>query len=368
MSWCSVPCWLWPQVRRAARATVLRDYRRCASRFFGTNSRARAALRRLQPLPILAALLLAPPVASAQSAADAYPSKPIRLVVNFAPGGMVDTIGRILAQKLSESFTQPVVVENRAGASGNIGAAAVAKSEPDGYTVLMTNGETLTTNPHLFRNMTFDPLRDFAPIIEVTVNAPLLLVKLTLPVNSAPEFLAYLRSNPGKLSYGSAGNGSMPHLLTEILKRQANVSATHIPYKGLGPALADLLAGQIDFMFDAGGSIPQIRSGKVKLLAVASEARRASFPQTPTLIESGVPGFHYGSPHALVAPAGTPKDIIARLNHEVGKILRTPEFNERIRATGTEVVGNTPEEFAANLRAEYQRIGRFIQEMGIRGD
>ena len=322
----------------------------------------------LAALPVLAALLLAPAVESAQGADDAYPSKPIRLVVNFAPGGTVDIIGRALAQKLTESLAQPVVVENRAGANGNIGAEAVAKSQPDGYTLLMTSSGALTTNPHLYRTMTFNPLRDFAPITEVARTSPLLVVKLSLPVKSVPEFLEYLRANPGKLAYGSAGNGSGPHISGEMLKRLANVSATHIPYKGLGPALTDLLAGQIDFMFDGGGSIPQIRSGKIRLLAVDSAARLALFPETPTLMEAGITGFSNGTAHALVAPAGTPSGIIARLNREVVEILRTPEVSERIRRTGAEVVGNVPEEFAANLRAEHQRIGRFIQETGIRSD
>ncbi len=338
------------------------------SMFFAADPGPGTTLRRWAALPILAALLLAPPVASAQGAAVTYPSKPIRLVVNFAPGGTVDMIGRILAQKMSEPFAQPGGVENRAGAGGNIGADAVAKAHPDGYTLLMTNGATLTNNPHLYRTMTFNPLRDFAPITEVARISPLLVVKLSLPVKSAPEFLAYLRANPGKLAYGSAGNGSGPHISGEMLKRMANVSATHIPYKGLGPALTDLLAGQIDFMFDGGGSIPQIRSGKTKLLAVGSAARLALFPETPTLMEAGVAGFNNDSAHALVAPAGTPSDIIARLHREVVSILRTPEISERIRGTGAEVIGNAPEEFAANLRAEHQRIGRFIRETGIRSD
>ena len=342
------------------------DLREC--RFFGANLRGRPELRCLPRLSILAALLLAPPVASAQSAVDAYPSKPIRMVVNFAPGGTVDMIGRILAQKLSESFAQPVVVENRAGASGNIGADAVAKAHPDGYTLLMTNGATLTTNPHLFRITPFDTLRDFAPITQIARIPSLLVVKASLPVKSAPEFLAYLRSNPGKLSYGSAGNGSGPHLVAEMLNRQTGVSTIHVPYKGLGPALSDLVAGQIDFMWTDGGARPQILAGKLKLLAVASAARLALFPETPTLIEVGVPGFHYDSAHAFVAPAGTPKDIIMRLHREVARILRTPEVSERIGATVSEVIGNTPDEFAANLRADHQRIGRLIQEMGIRGE
>jgi len=314
------------------------------------------------------AITIAPVPAPAQAPTDSYPSKPIRLVVNFAPGGTLDIIGRTLAQKLSEPLGHPVVVENRAGANGNIGAAAVAKSRPDGYTLLMTSGPALTTNPHLYRSMPFDPLRDFAPITEVARIYSLLIVKPALPVNSAAEFLAHLRANPGRLAYGSAGNGSGPHIAGELLNRLAGVAAAHVPYKGLGPALGDLLAGQIDFMFDGGGSLPQIRSGKIKLLAVGSASRPPLFRDTPTLVEAGVAGFHYDSAHALVAPSGTPAEIVARLHRDVVRILRTPEVVERIRGAGAEIVANTPEEFAANLRAEHQRIGRIIQETGIRGD
>jgi len=326
----------------------------------------RTMLRHLAALPVFAALLLVPLVALAQ--ADAYPSKPIRLVVNFAPGGTVDLLGRILAQKLSESLGQSVVVENRPGAGGNIGAEAVAKANPDGYTLLMSNGPALTTNAHLYRNIPFDSLRDFVPITEVGRGASLLVVNPSLPVSSASEFLAYLRLNPGKLTYGSAGNGTGPHIAGEMLSRTTGVPVVHVPYKGLGPALNDLLAGQINFMFDGGGSIPQIRAGKIKLLAVGNAARLSVFPETPTLIEAGVPGFKNDTAYALVAPVGTPREIIARLNREVIRILRTPEVIERLHGAATEVIGNTPEEASANIGAEYQRIGRFIQEAGIRSD
>ena len=317
---------------------------------------------------LLLALLLSPAGAIGQGSRDAYPSKAVRLVVNFAPGGTVDIIGRILAQRLAEGYGQPVVVENRPGANGNIGAALVARSRADGYTLLMTSSAVLKTNPHVYRSMPFDTFRDFALITEVAKTHLLLIVKPALPVATAGEFLAYLKSNPGKLSYGSAGNGSGPHIAAEMLIRQAGGSAVHVPYKGLGPALADLLAGQIDFMFDSGGGVAQIRSGKARLLAVGSTTRYALFRDAPTLIEAGLPGFNTESSHALVAPAGTPADVVARLHQEVVRILKNPEVVERILATGAEVIANTPEEFTANLRAEYQRIGRFIQEAGIRGD
>jgi tripartite-type tricarboxylate transporter receptor subunit TctC len=318
---------------------------------------------RISSLALLAALAI-PASASAQ---DAYPSKPIRMIVNFPAGGSVDVIGRSIAQKLTESLGQPVVVENRAGASGNIGAEFVAKSAGDGYTILMTNGATLTTNPHLYKT-SFDTLRDFTPITQAARISLMLTVKPALPVRTAGEFLTYARANPGKLTYGSAGNGSGPHIASELLNRLAGVSTVHVPYKGLGPALNDLLAGQIDFMFIDGGGYPQVRAGKIRLLAVASGSRLSLLPDVPTLIESGVAGFNYDSAHALAVPAGTPREIVARLNTEIVKILRTPDVNERIRTAVAEVIGNTPDEAAANMREDLQRIGRIIHEMGIRAD
>jgi tripartite-type tricarboxylate transporter receptor subunit TctC len=316
-------------------------------------------------LLIIAALLISPWTAQAQ---DPYPSKPVRLVVNFAPGGTVDIIGRVLAQNLATALGQPVVVENRGGAGGNIGAEAVAKAAPDGYTLLMSSGPTLTTNAHLYKSMPFD-LKDFTPITEVARIASLLVVKPGLPVNTASEFLAYLRANPGKLTYGSAGNGTGPHIAGEMLGRLTGMPVIHVPYKGLGPALTDLLAGQIDFLFDGGGAMSHIRSGKVKLLAVGSRSRWTTlFPDTPTLIEAGLPGFHYDSAHVFAAPAGTPRDIIVRLNREAVRILKSPEAVERINRTGADPIGNSAEEAAANMRAEYERIGKFIREAGIRGD
>jgi tripartite-type tricarboxylate transporter receptor subunit TctC len=312
----------------------------------------------------IALLMLAPWAAQAQ---EAYPSKPLRLVVNFAPGGTVDIIGRVLAQNLASALGQPVVVENRPGAGGNIGAEAVAKSAPDGYTLLMSSGPTLTTNAHLYRSIGFE-LKDFAPITEVARIASLLVVKPGLPVGSAAEFIAYVRSNPGKLTYGSAGNGTGPHIAGEMLGRMTGSPVVHVPYKGLGPALTDLLAGQIDFLFDGGGAMSHIRSGKVKLLAVGSASRLSLFPDSPTLIEAGLPAFHYDSAHAFVAPAGTPRDVLVRLNGEAVRILKTPEVVERIHRTGAEPIGNSAEQAAANMRAEHERIGKFIREAGIRGD
>ena len=305
--------------------------------------------------------------ASAVQAQEPYPAKPVRMIVNFAPGGTVDIVGRVLAQSLAASLGQPVVVENRPGASGNIGAETVAKAPPDGYTLLMSSGPTLTTNAHLYKGIPFE-LKDFAPITEVARIASLLIVKPGLPANSAAEFLAYLRANPGKLTYGSAGSGTGPHIAGVMLGQMTHSPVVHVPYKGLGPALTDLLAGQIDFLFDGGGAMSHIRSGKIKLLAVGSASRLSLFPDSPTLIEAGLPGFHHDSAHVFAAPAGTPREIVLRLNREAVRILKTPEVVERIHRTGAEPIGNSPEEAAASLRAEHERLGKFIREAGIRGD
>jgi tripartite-type tricarboxylate transporter receptor subunit TctC len=314
----------------------------------------------------LIAMAVCPLLALAQGS-EPYPSKPIRIVVNFPPGGSVDMMGRSIAQKLSESLGQPVVVENRAGASGNIGAESVAKSAPDGYTLLMSNGAALTTNPHLYR-MSIDTMSDLTPVTQVARISSILTVHPSVPVKSAAEFLTYARANPGKLTYGSAGNGSGPHITAELMNRLAKISTVHVPYKGIGPAQSDLLAGQLNFMFVDGGAYSQIRAGKLRMLAVASAARLSLLPDTPTMIEAGVPGFQYDSAHVLAAPGGTPRDIISRLNAEVVKALRAPDVTERIRVTVAEVIANSQEEAAASIRADFQRTGRFIQEMGIRAD
>jgi tripartite-type tricarboxylate transporter receptor subunit TctC len=313
---------------------------------------------------LLAIFLLWPVAAVAQP--SAYPAKPVKIVVNFAAGGMVDVIGRSLAQKMSETLGQPVVVENRPGAGGNIGAELVAKSAPDGYTLLMSSGPTLTTNPHLYGNTGFDALGDLVPITEAARIPMLLVVKASLPVSSAGEFIAYLKANPGKLTYGSAGNGTGPHMAGAMLSSLAGTPLVHVPYKGSGPAMNDLLGGTIDFMFDSGGALSHMRAGKIKLLAVGSPTRLQAFPETPTLREAGLDDYHYDSAHLLAAPRGTPKDIVDRLNREAVKALRAPEVMERIQRSGPEIIANTPEQAAASIRAEHQRIGALVKQAGIR--
>jgi tripartite-type tricarboxylate transporter receptor subunit TctC len=317
----------------------------------------------------LAAVLFGAALAAPlQAVAQAYPSKPLRMIVNFPAGGSVDVMGRAIAQKLSERLGQPVVVENRAGAGGNIGAEVVATAPADGYTILMTNGATLVTNPHLYRNTPFDTVRDFVAITQVARISSMLVVNPALPIHTAQEFLAYARANPGRLSFGSAGSGSGPHITTSLMNKMAGISTLHVPYKGIQPAIGDLVAGQTEFMFSDGGAYPFVQSGKLRVLGVASARRLPILPNIPTMAEAGVTGFHYDSAHTLAVRSGTPKEIVARLNSEIVRILRSPDLTQRIEGMVAEVIANSPEEATAATRADLERTGRLMKEMGIRAD
>lgn len=307
-------------------------------------------------------------VAAASAAAQDYPTQPIRMIVSFPPGGAADVIGRAIATGLSETFKHNVIVENRPGANGNIGADAVAKAAPDGYTLLMSSGGTITANPFLFSKMSFDPEKDLTPVASTAVVRPYLMVHPSLPVNTVQEFIAYARANPGKLSYGSAGNGSSLHLAGEMLKREAKIEATHVPYRGAAPALNDLLAGQVHFMFDSGPGLKHAEAGKLKLLAVGSPQRASQQPNTPTLAESGLAGFDADTVFGIYAPAGTPPAIITKLNAEINKVLRTPQAVAAINAIGADIQTMSVKEFADRLRAERARLGAFIKQAGIKLD
>jgi len=292
-----------------------------------------------------------------------WPSKPVRIIANFPPGGGVDILARLLAPKLQEALGQPFVVENRPGANGGIGGELVAKAAPDGHTLLMTSGGMLTTNPHLYK-MSFDPLKAFDPVTQVATVPILFVARPNFPANNARELLAHIRANQTKISYGSAGNGSSPHIAGELL-RQAGYVLSHVPYKGLAPAVTDLLGGQLDMVLDAGVAVPHVRAGRLKLMAVGSPRRLPVFPDTPTIAESGIPGYDGDSAHALVVPAGTPAAIVAKLNAEVVRILKLPESVQRVRALAAEPVGNTPAQFARNWDADYTRIGALVREASI---
>jgi tripartite-type tricarboxylate transporter receptor subunit TctC len=300
--------------------------------------------------------------------AQAWPAKPLRVVVNFPPGGAADQIARAVSQPLAEALGQPVVVENRAGAGGNIGGEVVAKSPADGYTLLMSSGGMVSINPFLYPKMPFDPVKDLTPVAAAARVLVFLEVKPTLPVNNARDFIAHLKANPGRLSFGTPGNGSSPHLAAEMMKVQANVFAVHVPYRGAAPAMQDLLAGQIDFMFDPGIGLQHVRAGKLKMLAVGSPKRSPMFPDVPTLDEIGLKGFDADTVFGFYAPAGTPADVVSKLNREINRILGTATVKDRIAGMGGEALPLTPAEFSAKAADDAKRFGTLIKERKITGD
>ncbi len=304
----------------------------------------------------------------AQAQAQAYPSKPVKVIVSFPPGGVADVLARLVAAPLQDALGQPVVVENRAGSGGNIGADAVAKSPNDGYTLLMSSGGTVSVNPHIYPKMPFDPVKDITPVASVARVAVFLVARNNLPVADAKEFISYLKANPGKLSYGSPGNGSSPHLAGEMFKSMSGTFAVHVPYRGAAPALNDLLAGQIDYAFDPGIALTHVRANRLKLLAVGSPKRSPMFPDTPTVEEAGLKGFDADSYFGFYAPAGTPAAVITRLNTEINKILNTPATRERIAGLGGEAVPMSPQQFAAKAADDSKRFGTLIRERKITGD
>lgn len=308
------------------------------------------------------ALAGAAPPALTQTA----PARPVKLIVNFPPGGAADVIGRALAQHLGDALKQNVVVENRPGANGNIGADAVAKSPPDGATLLMSSGSAMTINPFLYAKMPFDGEKDLVPVASVAKVLVFLVTHPALPVTSVPEFIAYARANPGRLNYGSPGNGSSPHLAAEMFRRQARFEATHVPYKGAAPALTDLLAGQLQFMFDPGPGLRHAKEGRLRLLAVGSPRRSSQVPDAPTLAELGMAGFDADSTFGLFAPAGTPGALVAQLHEEVNKALATPRLLEVIRSIGAEPVAQSRADFLASMSRDRERFGAFIREAGLK--
>ena len=307
-------------------------------------------------------------VAIPASAQSGFPSRPVRVIANFPPGGAADLIARAVSAPLSETLGQPVVVENRAGANGNLGGEAVARSAPDGYTLLLSSGGMVSVNPHIYPKMSFDPARELLPVASAARVLVFLVARADLPVADVAEFLAYTKARPGKLSFGSAGNGSSPHLAAEMMKSQAGLFAVHVPYRGAAPALQDLLAGQIDFYFDPGIGLSQVRAGKLKLLAVGSLRRSPMFPDTPTLDEAGLKGFDADTVFGFYAPAATPPEVVTRLNIEINRALATQAVTERIRALGGEPVPQSPAQFGARIAEDSKRFGAIIRERNIRGD
>ena len=307
--------------------------------------------------------------APASAQAPAYPTKPVRIVVPFPAGGATDILARAVAQKLTETWGQAFVVDNRPGAGGNIGSELVAKAAPDGYTLEMGTVGTHAINASLYAKMPYDHVKDFAPIILVAGVPNVLVVNPAVPVNSVQELIAYAKANPGKLNFASSGSGTSIHLSGELFKVMAGVQMTHIPYKGSAPALADLLGGQVQLMFDnLPPSLPQIKGGKLRALGVTSAARAPALPDTPTIAESGLPGFDASSWFGLLAPAGTPPAIIAKLNTEIAKWLATPEAKEKLVAIGANIAGGTPEDFARHIQAETAKWAKVVKESGAKVD
>lgn len=317
-------------------------------------------------LKLLAAAMLTLPIAGAF--AQSWPTKPVKIIVNFPPGGAADQIARVVGQPLQDALGQPVVIENRSGSGGNLGGDAVAKAAPDGYTLLMSSGGMVSVNPFIYPKMSFDPAKDLVPVAAAARVLVFLVTKPEFPAKDAKEFLAYVKANPSKLSFGSPGNGSSPHLAAEMMKSQAGVYAIHVPYRGAAPALNDLLAGQVDFLFDPGVAIPHIKVGKLKLLAVGSVKRSPLFPDVPTLDELGLKGFDADTLFGFYAPAGTPPDVIARLNREINRILTLPGPRERILALGGVPAAMTPAQFHEKAMEDAKRFGQIIRERKIVGD
>jgi tripartite-type tricarboxylate transporter receptor subunit TctC len=310
--------------------------------------------------------VLLPCAAAAQGTAEPYPARPVRVVVGLAPGGATDIQTRLFAQKLSESFNRSFLVENRTGAGGTVAYAQVAKSPPDGYTLLgVAGGYTIT--PAVYSKLPYDPVRDFAPI-SLVVQAPfLLLTHPSLPVTTVKDLLALARAKPGMLDCASAGHGTSTHMAFELLRTLAGVKITHVPYKGTGQALVDAMAGQVHMLFgNVLSSLTHVRAGRLRALGVTTAKRSTVLPELPTLAESGVPGYENSTWHGWLAPAGTPPAILNRLNAELVKSARAPDVVERLAPDGGEPVGSTAEQFARYIAADMARWGKLVKETGIR--
>ncbi len=298
-----------------------------------------------------------------------YPSRPIHFVVPYPPGGPLDTVARLVGQRVSESVGQPILVDNKAGAGGNIGADMVAKSAPDGYTILMGAVATHAINPWLYKSIPYDAQKDFIPVTQIASTPNVLVVNPSLPVTNVHDFIAYAKAHPGSLNFGSGSTGSAGHLAGELFKSLAGVEMTHVPYKGAAPAMNDLIGGQIQLMFDnLASSLGQIKAGKVRALAVTTSKRTQLAPDLPTIAESGLPGFDINTWFGLFVPAGTPGAIVERLHDEFVKALDAPDVRAKMQALGAEPVGNTPAQFAAYIRAESQKYAKLVKASGAKVD
>ena len=314
----------------------------------------------------IALFVLSLVTALAAMAQDPYPSRNVVIVVPFPAGGVADLLPRLVAEKLTQKWGKPVLVENRAGASGNIGMAYVAQQPADGYTFALAPAGNLTVNPTLFKNMPFDTAKDFTPVTMLANVPNVLVVHPSVPVKTFPELIAYAKANPGKLAFASPGPGSGAHLAGELLKLDAGIDMLHVPYKGLAPAVTDLMGGQVQMMF-AGVStiIQQVKSGKLRALAVAGPHRLDALPDVPTVAESGYPGFDVTSWYGIVAKTGTPPAIIRKVQADMAEALKQPDVMKKLADLGLEPVGDTPQEFGAVIAAESRKWGDIVKKAGI---
>ena len=322
------------------------------------------------PALVAAAMALfagvAAPDASAQAA---WPSKPIRIVVPFPPGGTTDILARAAAQKMTEAWKEQAVIDNRPGAGGNIGAELVAKAPADGYTMLMGTVGTHAINASLYAKMPYDHVKDFAPVILVAAVPNVMVVHPSVPAATVAEFIAWAKANPGKVNFASSGSGTSIHLAGELFKTQTGLAMTHVPYKGSAPAIADLIGGQVQVMFDnLPSALPQIRGGKLRALAVTSRERANALPDVPTVAESGLPGFEASSWFGLLAPTGTPREVVVRVNAEIARWLASSDAKDKLASQGAIAAGGSPEDFASHITAETAKWQKVVRESGAKVD
>lgn len=306
---------------------------------------------------------------SVSAFAQPFPSKPVRLIVPFPPGGAVDYYARAVQNRLQETLGQPILIENRSGAGGMVGADLVVKAAPDGYTLLVGNIASLAMNVGLYSKMTYDPRKDLTPIIRTVAVNYVMTVHPSVPARSVKELIDHAKANPGKLSYGSAGSGSAPHLATELLKQRAGIDMLHVPFKGGGPMVADLLGGQIHIVIaDQANLMPHVKAGKLRALAVGTLERSASYPDIPTIAESGFPGFEARAWQGIAGPANLPADIVTQLNAAFAKAMAFPEVHQRLLDGGLDPISGTPEDFAAFIRNEIDKWAKVAKDVGARVD
>jgi tripartite-type tricarboxylate transporter receptor subunit TctC len=303
------------------------------------------------------------------TAAQAYPAKPVRLIVPFPPGGGTDFVARAIQPRLAEALGQQIIIDNRAGATGIVGTELGAKAPPDGYTLTMATGATISANMALFPKLPYDPPKDFVPITLVASQPNLLAVHPSVPAKAVRDLIAIAKSRPGQLNYASSGSGSSHHLSAELLKMMSGINIVHVPYKGTGPAIIDAVAGHVEVIFSGIAAIlPQVKAGKLRALGVTKAQRSAILPQVPTIAESGLPGYEITSWHGVLAPAGTPPTVVIRVHDGVAKALANADVRERFASQGAEPVGLTPEAFAKFLKTDIAKIAKLIKTAGIKAD